>query len=159
MIEKRLIPECFGDTMLIELLGFPKQNHQKGITKVISTLSSKYRDERGIGIIDDDKKKGLAGFSQTNETEELILLKKHDQPHYLILLKPALEKWILKNAELSGILRKDFGLPDDFDSFRKIIKDINIGQNKNFRRFLLAIKEKNPEPMATLCGWIHEILD
>ena len=57
MSNLNLIPECYGDTLLVEILGFKRPNHQtSGIGQVIKVMKEKYSNRLAIGIIDADKK-------------------------------------------------------------------------------------------------------
>ena len=68
--------ECYADSLLIEMLGFKKPNHQFGINEVIKRLLAT-KTNKAIGIIDDDKKKTALTFKDfvlVEEKESMCLL-------------------------------------------------------------------------------------
>ena len=93
-----IIPECYIDTCLVEsLLETEGVNHQKGCNVVTGVMDSKYADKFAVGIIDDDKKKPsyVNEFYNLATTDFLVLLKHLTRPHYLIMVKPAMDGFIL----------------------------------------------------------------
>ncbi len=50
-----IIPECYADTNLINLLIGKDCNHQKGCPNVCKTMAHKFNNEFAVGIIDKDK--------------------------------------------------------------------------------------------------------
>jgi len=53
----QIIPECYADTLLIEILGFKRPSHQLGIGKVVGIFDKNFKNKFAVGIIDDDKVK------------------------------------------------------------------------------------------------------
>lgn len=67
----QVFPECYADTVLMEVLGFTKPNHQLSIGKVLSQMESAHPAKAMVGIVDDDKRKPgyFQKFAQTEECE------------------------------------------------------------------------------------------
>ena len=158
---KHIIPECFADTLLVESLGFVKPNHQKNISQVIKfSTNSIYRFS--FGIIDDDKNKPPKlekEFEKITETYGLRLYQRKNASNYLIVLKPAFEKWVLFAAEMAGVKPEDLNLPKDLKEFGKLTKRVNIGENKEFKSFLKKIIKENPPPVYTLKSWLNGVFE
>ena len=62
-----------------------------------------YKDLPALGIIDEDKNKGpvakyFTEFELLLEENGLILKKHIESQHYLILICPEIENWLLNNA-------------------------------------------------------------
>jgi len=97
-MNSNIYTECWADSLLIEMLGYKKPNHQFGINEVIKQLLHT-KVNKAIGIIDDDKKKTapiFKNFSLIDEKESMRLLQFPSSNKYLILLKPAFEKWVFQ---------------------------------------------------------------
>jgi len=158
---KFIIPECYGDTALIECLGFEDPNHQKGIGNVKKVLNKDFNDKKAICIIDNDKNLGrvFPNLKIERENSHLKMAVSQNGLHRFIVIKPALEKWLLTSAELSSIpLKEDYDLPNDFKELGYLIKNTEVDRNQDFIRFLKALKRANPEPIATLKSWLEEIV-
>lgn len=158
--EYRVLPECYGDTLLIDILGFKNPNHQFSISEVAKTMSGKFSDRLAIGVVDDDKKNKPGYFSEFKMIEEKhgLILKKHpDKKHYLIFLCPAFESWIWKHANNLDIDSTRFKIRD-FDHFKNLTKSQNVHKNENVKQFLNALKQKNNSPLNTLHAWLKKFL-
>ena len=57
MSNNQIIPECWADTLLTEILGFENVNHQGGIGKVLKIFDKNFKNRSAVGIIDNDKVK------------------------------------------------------------------------------------------------------
>lgn len=78
-----IIPECYIDTNLVEtLITTEGCNHQKGCNTV---------------------------FSEIAHTASLSLKKHQSKPHYLIMVSPAMDGFLLKCAEELNINMKEYG--------------------------------------------------
>src|SRR5688500_17918097 len=119
-----IIPECYVDTNLIETLVRPQKgyNHQKGCGTVAKKMQTLFKDRFALGIIDKDKRElaYLREFSEVASKGNLYLLKHQTRPHYFILIRPAIEQFILDNALGAGLVLSDYGLPEDLDLLKKI---------------------------------------
>ena len=81
MTELSIVPECYIDTKIAEIIGqaSKKYNHQHGCGDVANQLKNRLKDKIALGIIDEDKYKGPAAkyFSEFNiiVTENNLILK------------------------------------------------------------------------------------
>lgn len=159
MNKKFIIPECYLDTFLIDVLGFGKQNHQKGITKVVSTLKNKYADLLGVGFIDSGifNPELNTEFELIKEEDYLVLYKHKSLQNYLIDVMPGLEQWLLQIIDSEGLNLADFSLPANLKEFKKIVKDEDVHKNENIKNLLYTLKRRNVKPFQTITDWINEI--
>jgi len=155
MSNLNLLPECYGDTLLVEILGFKRPNHQtSGIGQVIKVMKEKYQNRLAIGLIDADKKITPSYFQEFHLEEEkhsLKLLKHQDRNHYLIMVSPALEGFILQAAVDVKIKQKPF---DNLKNLKRITKNINVGQNQDFKNFLNRLRQKKAPGFITIQKWL-----
>ena len=158
-----IVPECYVDTKIAEILGqVKKYNHQHGCSDVARELKNKLRDKIALGIIDEDKNKGphakyFLEFELLLKENNLILQKHKIKEHYLILICPEVEEWLLSDAEKVNITPADekYNLPADLKGFVQKTKIQNIEKNEGFKRFIKAlVKEKSPS-ITTLKKWIE----
>jgi hypothetical protein len=160
MIDLSIIPECYIDTNLIETIvptvrGY---NHQKGAGTVTKLMQSKLSDKFAVGIVDKDKKelKYVEEFDLKIDIGDLLLFKhKNSQRHhYLIFINPAMEKWIMKNADEVGISLQDYGLSDNLKEFTKTTKKVTSKKDKTFKKLFQDLKIRNPKNIEILTNWI-----
>ncbi len=161
MTELSIIPECFVDTKVAQILGQAKKyNHQHGCGDVANQLRNKLKDKPALGIIDEDKNKGPVAkyfleFKQITEETGLILKKHPQKAHYLIMICPDIERWLLLNANSSNINPVDFDLPENLHGFKQITKTQNIDRNIGFYRFIKELLRKESPGVVTLKNWIE----
>jgi len=159
---KFIVPECYGDTALVECLGYKNPNHKHGIGNVFNALEEKgLRDSKAICIVDNDKaksaKKKFASLLKLKTEGGLSLYQNPGSKHHIIVIEPALEKWILNCTQLVSISPSEFGLPGDFDGFKSYIKTKNVDEKEPFIRFMRALRKASPQPMEILGSWIKEL--
>ena len=80
-------------------------------------MKEKFSDEFAVGVMDKDKRvmDYMSHFNLVIDIENQLELLKHPQkPHYIILICPAVEKWLIQSAEEVAIVLTDFGLPHNF---------------------------------------------
>ncbi|MBD3589057.1 hypothetical protein [Bacteroides sp. GM023] len=156
MAELYIIPECFIDTNCIETLVPTPQgyNHQKGCNTVVKTMQEKLKDSFAIGIVDKDKKqvKYVEEFEEVAHSESLYLYKHPSKPHFLIMIYPAMDSFILKCASETNVTMEDFGLPSDLKSFTKRTKQVTSKEDPTFKKLLNAIKKA--KEITILKSWI-----
>lgn len=139
-----IIPECYIDTCLVEsLLETEGVNHQKGCNVVTGVMDSKYADKFAVGIIDDDKKKPsyVNEFYNLATTDFLVLLKHLTRPHYLIMVKPAMDGFILGCVGKKGIDLSEYDLPSDLKSFTKETKCVATKNDIRFKKLFYELKD------------------
>jgi hypothetical protein len=138
------VPECFAETVIVDLLFLKKEhndilNHEQGIGAVSSVL--KRKDKKGyinIGFVDDDKLKPsyLKEFELNDELNHISFLHKPQSNDYLFVAKPAIEKFILNEIDELSMAPSQFELPDDLKSFKKLFKNSLIGEDDNYKKLI-----------------------
>jgi hypothetical protein len=155
-----IIPECFIDTNLVETLVPTKKgyNHQTGCFKVVELIQNRKQLKEGfaLGIIDEDKRivKYASEFELIVEATQLKLLKHPKKNHYLIYIVPAVEKWILKNAEEVGLNLEDWGLPNDFLKLQDYTKIKTSRYDVKFKQIFKQLQKKEASGIICLSEWI-----
>ena len=155
-----IISECYIDTNLIETIIPPKKgyNHQKGAGTVLRLMQGKLNDKFAVGIVDKDKKrlKYIEEFNSEIDIGDLQLFKHKDphKHHFLILINPAIEKWIMNNAKIVGISLEDFGLPDNLKELTKKTKTITSKNDTTFKKLFLELKKQKSKNVLILSEWI-----
>lgn len=159
ILETWILPECNTDTLLIDIIGFKKPYHQSSIGDVANTMTKSYKNKLVIGVIDNDKRQpGYFGeFTSIKTEHQLILKHKPDTRHYLIVICPAIEKWIYYNAEKVNVNPQDYGFRT-FKYFKAITKSINAKDNKGLKNLLNTIKQKKAPPLLMIKSWIENII-
>lgn len=112
-----------------------------------------------MAFIDEDKNKGFDAkyFFEFNtvKTKNNLILKKHkERQHYLVLICPEIEEWLLKDAKAVGITPRDYGLSKDLRGFKQISKIQDIDNNIGFYRFIKKLLRENAPAITTLKSWI-----
>lgn len=137
-----VLPECYVDTNLIEYLLDAHVNHQHSCTKVIENLKNTYKDRFAIGIIDRDKKQ-MGYIDECDEiakTKHLSLLKHKIQNHYIITIKPAVDRFILDCAIQQAVHTEDYGLPAKLKDFTNISKSVTSNTDSRFKNLFKALR-------------------
>ena len=137
-----ILPECYVDTNLIQYLMRGTVNHQHSCNKVVGNMKSKLLDCFAIGIIDRDKIEVgyLADCDKIVSTNHLAIWKHRRLPHFLVTVKPAIERFLLDCAKEQKINPADFNLPHQLRAFIKQTKKITSNTDPNIRNFIIAIK-------------------
>jgi hypothetical protein len=155
-----IIPECYVDTNLIETLVPPQKgyNHQKGCPNVARVMQQKFSDRFALGIIDKDKKqlKYLGEFNLVAEKASLQLYKhklatKH---HYIIVVAPAVEQWIIETAQSVNLSLSDYGLPTNLAELTKVTKTITSKNDSKFKQLFKDLVQHNAENAQCLKNWL-----
>ena len=156
-----IIPECHVDTNLIETLVPPERggyNHQMGCPNVAKKMTEDklLKDGFALGIIDKDKKEidYAKSFDEIENRAQLRLLKHPLKNHYFIQIIPAMEKWIVENAEEVGIDLSDYGLPNDFNELRRYSKSVKTKKDDRFKRLFKEMKNQNASGVLLLSKWV-----
>jgi len=151
------VPECYVDTNLVEsLLDTDGVNHQKGCNTVVNTMKGKVlKDSFAVGVIDSDKRKPsyVNEFKEIAHTEHLSLLKHTTKTHYLIMVSPAMDKFIIDCAEEEGVNLREYDLPSDLDAFKDQTKAVSTKNDVRFKR--LFKKLKNNVEITILCNVLN----
>ncbi|MCU0444044.1 MAG: hypothetical protein MUE85_03945 [Microscillaceae bacterium] len=159
----QFIPECYGDTHLIEFLkvSIKIMNHAYGISKVGKAMENqqKFFHKILIGIVDNDKKntpRYFDDFVELKNENNLILKQKPDTNQYLIIICPELEQWLLTSASQVNINPENFNLPDNPKKLHNISQKTDVAKNQDFTDFLQAIKNAGSPNFAKLQEWLVE---
>jgi len=145
--------ECNNDEVFLKELISPTKKecyHCHGKFRACNLLK---KSKNTIALLDKDpgdpQHRYLKGLQKIYNYEELKLEILYDRKrdNKIILLIPKLEDWILRVARKVNVNPKNFNkLPSDPDELKEII---NLKLN-DFKNFLQAIKEKNPEEFEVL---------
>lgn len=162
MMDLHIIPECYIDTKLIKSLVPPikSYNHQKGCSTVVNVMQEKFKSNFAIGIVDRDKRelKYAEKFTLVFEITSSLQLFKYEN-HYLIFICPAMEKWIIANADSAGLSLANYNLPHDFKELRSITKSSKSESDdihsNDFKYLFRELKRANPLSIAVLKFWIE----
>ncbi|OQP48086.1 hypothetical protein A4H97_30100 [Niastella yeongjuensis] len=157
-----VIPECYVDTNLIETLVPPNRgyNHQKGCGTVTKVMQEHFADNFALGIVDKDKQEldYLKKFLLVLAKGNIELYKHNSRNHYILRVIPAIEKFILYNVDKAGINIEDFGLPADFDKFRKATKMVNSKKDEKFKTLFRVLRDHQLEDFNLLTNCIKYLL-
>ncbi len=158
-MDKSIIPECFADTLLIEILVPTKRgyNHQRSCFKVEATM--KGLNSFAVGIIDRDKKqiKYLDKFEIIDEVAGDLILWRHTEKqihHWIIQICPALERLLLKICETENIDTSDFG-DDALEGIKYFTKSASRLNNPTLQTLFNEINRKSKNLIVKkLKGWV-----
>ena len=161
MTELSIVPECYVDTKIAEIISQAKRkyNHQHGCGDVANQLKNKLKDLPALGIIDEDKNKGpvakyFTEFELLLEENGLILKKHIQRQHYLILICPEIENWLLNNAADINIGPLNFSLPAQLAGLKKLTKSQDIDKNLGFYQFIKELMKNEAPGIMTLSNWL-----
>lgn len=153
-MDEAVIPECYVDTALVETVAPPQKrggqqgyNHQKGCGTVARTMQKNFGGRFALGIIDRDKQEVdyLNELTEAIDAGEPIPHKHKTKPHYVIQIRPAIQRFILANADAADISLERFGLPTDFEELKRVAKKKNSKDHRNSglcsRRFAKAVHQ------------------
>lgn len=138
-----IIPECYIDTNLVETLVCSGGcNHQKGCNQVAKVMQEKFADRFAIGIIDADKRRPgyLHEFREIVSSEHLKLFRLPVRLHYIILIEPAADGFILSCAEAAHVNMTDYGLSPVLKEFTAQTKNVMSNQDVRFKRLFKSMK-------------------
>lgn len=154
-----IMPECYVDTNLVEYLLNSGVNHQHCCSRVVGQLRTTFIDRFAIGIIDKDKVE-LGYIKDCDEiaaTRHLTLMKHKSKQQYLIMIKPAVDRFILDCAKEQGVDTETFGLPSDLKEFTKISKSTASSTDPRFKSLFKAIEDnKEIRNLRSILGYLSE---
>lgn len=153
-----LIPEDGAIQELVKVLGFRKPNTAQGIGDTLNKIEKQFRNRFAIGIIDDDvrKPKLFDTYALLEEQDDLRLYQKPGSRHYLIVVEPAIERWLLDQAQK---IELDSPFPALKDLQRITKNEIEVVKNQQFKRFLHQLSQGKASGFETLYDWITELYD
>ena len=165
-----IIPECFVDTCLINILLEIRNdsvNHGKGNSSVANKMKTTFGDKFAVGIIDGDKREieYIKEFELTNQIlKGKILLYNHPiKHHYFIQLCPESEDLICNVSRELGIdMEKEYELPNTAKGLSKLSKNINVKDDIRFVKLFKEIRRRSIEihyePIIKLIFWLTQLV-
>lgn len=159
-----IIPECYIDSSLVEIIldaGKNHVNHQKGNGTVARTMENKFADGFCIGVLDEDRKplSYLQDFEVKKQNDFLKLFKHKSRHHYVVQIRPAVERWLLNICEKYEIELDEFELPTEFEALKKESKSITSKHDNRFLGLFKKLVEKDVEPVKILKKWLIYLND
>lgn len=139
-----IIPECYIDTNLVETLVCTGGcNHQKGCNQVAKVMQEKFADRFAVGIIDADKRRPgyLNEFREVATSKHLKLFRHSTRAHFIILVHPAADGFILSCAEEAQISMTDFELSPVLKEFTVQTKNVMSNKDVRFKRLFKSMKD------------------
>lgn len=138
-----IIPECYIDTNLVETLVCTGGcNHQKGCNQVAKVMQEKFADRFAVGIIDADKRRPgyLSEFCEIASSDHIKLFRHQVRSHFIILVHPAADGFILSCAEVANINMADYGLNSNMKEFTAQTKNVMSNKDSRFKRLFRAME-------------------
>lgn len=138
-----IIPECYIDTNLVETLVCQGGcNHQKGCNQVAKVMKEKFANRFAVGMIDADKRRPgyLNEFREIASSEHLKLFRHPVRPHFIVLVSPAADGFILSCAEKLGVDMSDYGLSPELKEFTIQTKNVMSNKDSRFKRLFKSMK-------------------
>lgn len=153
-----IIPECYVDTNLVEtLVCHGGCNHQKGCNQVAKIMQEKFADRFAVGVIDADKRRPgyLSEFREIASSTHLSLLRHNHRLHYMILVSPAADGFILSCAQSVRINPADYGLAPALKDFTAQTKNVTSNKDPRFKRLFNAMRNaEEMKLMETLVSYL-----
>lgn len=137
-----VVPECYADTNLMNVLVGKMCNHQKGCSTVCKTMNERLHNQFAVAIVDKDKRQPEATkqYEEIGQTSCLVVCKHRTRPHYLILVDPAIEEFIIHAVNELGINLKDYNLPTELEDLKKITKTVSAKDNPTLSRLFRDLR-------------------
>lgn len=153
-----IIPECYIDTNLVEsLVCHAGCNHQKGCNQVVKVMKEKFADRFAVGVIDADKRPPsyINEFKEIASSKHLRLLRHPQRVHFIILVYPAADGFILSCAESEELNMEEFELSSDLKEFITQTKNVMSNKDARFRRLFMAMRDqKEMKLLGTLITYL-----
>ncbi len=154
-----IIPECYVDTNLIETLVCKAGcNHQKGCNQVAKIMQEKFAERFAVGIIDADKRRPsyLYSFNEIASSVHLKLFRHSVRPHFIILVFPDIDGFILSCAETGNIDLKKYELSPILKDFTTQTKNVMSNKDTRFKKLFKALE--NVEEVKLLKSVIQYLI-
>jgi hypothetical protein len=150
------VPECYFDTVLFKkiLKTSRRLKHRKGCNNVVRSFMSvngkkgDLYEMFGVGMVDKDKQElnYLKECITIIELENLVLWKHKEEKklHFVIQLKPPIEKWVVEILKYDNKTVENFDYPSDFKKLKKALKhDLDSENDYKLDKLITAIVESN----------------
>lgn len=162
-IALQILVEGEGDQVFIDVLGYKEQTRMAGGSGEVANIMQSKGQVKSlvVGIVDNDKQKIPNYFKEfkTIDKENDLHLKKHpDRKHYLIVIDPALESWLLNATKILDIEMGKYGF-SNLKQLKRITKSQHVGKKNQFKNFLYNIKDKKNTPVLIIIRWIEQVIN
>ena len=106
-------------------------------------MKEKFADEFAVGVVDKDKRqiRYVDEFEEVAHTDSLFFYKHPDRAHYLVMVSPAVDGFILKCAEDVKMDMGQFGLSSDLKSFTEQTKKVSSKEDVTFKNLFQKLKK------------------
>lgn len=159
----KYIVEGYADEVLMSVFRIPLKHIY--IAKSISGVARMMKNAKDdfivmVGTIDDDKKNVpnyFRKFKTQKETESAVFKYLPQTQQYLIIVKPAIEKFIIMSSLETKIFPTSYNIPVDFKKFRDFTKNENIKKNNDFKNFLKAVYNEKSKSFVEFVDFLKEI--
>lgn len=155
-----IIPECYIDTNLVEtLVCHAGCNHQKGCNQVVKVMQEKFADRFAVGIIDADKRQPsyINEFQEVVSSEHLKLYRHKSRFHFIILVYPAADGFILHCTQEANVDMAEYGLSPVLKEFTSETKNVMSNKDIRFKRLFKSIE--NAHEMRILKALLSHLAD
>lgn len=153
-----IIPECYVDTNLVETLVCKAGcNHQKGCNQVAKVMQEKFADRFAVGIIDADKRRPsyLNEFKEVASSEHIKVLRHFSRHHFIILVHPAIDGFILSCAEAGSVNLTSYELSPVLKEFTSQTKNVMSNKDQRFKRLFNSLENVGEiKLMKTLLSYL-----
>lgn len=144
--QPQILPECFGDTTLVNILIKSTSNHKRSISQVFVALKTDFSKRKCIGIIDDDKAKDkyYEEFVVVKETLTYRHLKHPKKHQEIIVLKKDLEHFLVNCAKS---VKVEHELTSSVKVLKSHTKKQSIQANLKFKDLINTLIQKRTAPL------------
>lgn len=154
-----IIPECYIDSCLVEVLLQANRNHvnhQKGNGTVAREMKKSFDGNFCVGIIDEDRKqlKYLDEFELIKSSCDLKLWKHRNKNHYMIQVCPVIEEWIIKTCREVSIKLVKYGIPESLLELKKETKSVTSKTDRRFIQLFKALTQSESKGVVQLKEWL-----
>ena len=145
--------ECKPDKALASALGIPRReiSHERGKTKICKKLE---KNSYSIGLVDEDplgtQPRYIGKLRLHSSKHGIKVLQDEKNNNYMIVLRPALEGWILEVVKKAKMDISAYGLPSEPDQFHSSINT----RLENFKRLLEDLIKQKSVMIITLEGFL-----
>lgn len=77
-----------------------------------------------------------------------------EKHHYIIQIRPVIEKWILKICIENKISLQNFNLPSELKGLLKVTKAVGSRKDERLIKIFKEMKNKNCKPVIELRRWL-----
>ncbi|GAB4034435.1 hypothetical protein [Spirosoma jeollabukense] len=153
----RLIPECYGDTAIVNLFVNDRKpvDHVFGISNVAKEMKAGLINQPNfvlIGFVDNDKRTPtyFDDFDTVLIENKIIFKKNRLVEHYLLVIDKAIETFIIWNAQQVNVDMTDYGFASDLKRLCQLMKRTTIGSDPNYLRLLADLHTRQAPGFLTL---------